>query len=354
MTAWPDDTNNPLSELLALMGKLPSSDWPAQLEQFFAGQSSTVLKKLLMDDELSEALPSEVLQAVIRQLAMIDAPWAGDYVEAMPHGSLRAELLATLMAQWSADDLPAAIKWAQQLKDSSLQQPALAHLSYRWIETDPKGALAFVANHPGEDHQLLAVFVGLWSRDQPEAAAAWAVEHSTKSGMASVAASAVATWAAIDDLAAAEFVLRLPPGNLRNEAAISVMSALAKKDPATGALWTNAFPAGAGKNYAIENLAYSWASQDPGAALAWANRLSSAERDVAMFSGAGGLIEDRPALAATWTMSIQNLSLRIMQTERTARRWLETDRLTAEAWVLRSILPPETKSQLLASSPSGG
>jgi len=132
------------------------------------------------------------------------------------------------------------------------------------------------------------------------------------------------------------------------------MSALAEKDPAMGILWATTFPAGPERNYAIENLAYRWAAQDPGAALTWANRLSFGERDIAISAGAGGLIEDRPALAAIWTMSIQSQGLRIQQTERTARRWLETDRLTAEAWILQSILPPEIKSQLLAfSSPNG-
>ncbi len=226
ITAWFDDTNNFVSDLLALAGKSPSPEWLARLEQLCAGQSPAVLKKLLMDDELSEALPWEAVQAVFKQLTMSDAPWTGDYVKAMSHGSLRAELLAALLRQWGADDLPSAIKWAQRLQDSFLQQSALTHLSYRWVETDPEGALAFVASHPGEHQQLLTTVVGLWSQEQPEAAANWAVDHSRESGMASVAASAVATWAAIDDLAAAEFVLTLPPGNLRNEAAISVMSAL--------------------------------------------------------------------------------------------------------------------------------
>lgn len=171
--------------------------------------------------------------------------------------------------------------------------------------------------------------------------------------MAHVAVSALAVWANKDAFGAAEIVLQLPDGNLPQDAAISVISAMAEKDPTTSALWLTAFPAGPERDYAIENLVYRWATADTNSAMIWASHLSGGERDTAFFVGAGGLIEAKPALAASWAMAIQDESRRAYQAERAARRWLETDRWAAEAWIRQSVLPPEAKARLLASEPSG-
>jgi hypothetical protein len=94
-----------------------------------------------------------------------------------------------------------------------------------------------------------------------------------------------------------------------------------------------------------------WSTADEKAALAWANRLPSNDRDKAIYAGAGGLVENQPALAAAWTMTIQNESLRVQQTERVARRWLKTDRWAAENWIRQSVLPLETKNRLVGLFP---
>lgn len=352
-TGQPVEAVRFLTDLMALLASGPSEEHSALLAQLVAAQPTAVLEDLIEDEKAGLALPAEVWQTMLRCLARDDAPWTGDYLTTMPQSPLRAELLGTLLAQWGADDLPAAIKWAQQLDDASLQQPALIHLSYRWFESDSVGALTFAALHPAEHQQLLTALVGQWSREQPEAVVAWAAEFSNEPVMAHVAAGAVAAWAKHDPLAAGEFVLKLPDGNLRQEAAISVMSALAQEDPKTGAQWVTVFPAGPERDYAIENLVYRWATADADSALFWANRLTSSERDTALFAGAGGLVEAKPLQAISWAMSINDESRRTKQAERAAQRWLEIDRWAAEAWIRQSILPPETKTRLLASRESG-
>jgi len=348
-----------VAELLARLGRSEPEQGLALIRRFVAGCDVDELKDMLLSDALSDAksalaLPEEVSQAMLRRLAREDAPWTGDFLQALPEGSFRGELLGTVMVEWGGNDLPTAIDWAKELSDPALRETALVHLSYRWFETNPEEALTYAALHPSEHRQLLTTLVGQWSRRQPEAAAAWAAEFSTDPAIAGVAASAVAAWAQKDDLGAAEFVLALPDGPLRQEAAISVMSALAQHDPGTGALWMAAFPAGSNRDYAIENLVYNWAASDPASALAWSNRLTAAERDVAIFAGTGGLIETKPELAATWVSGIQDEARRIQQSERVALRWLQLDRWSAEFWIRNSILPPETKQRLLALAAHGG
>jgi hypothetical protein len=348
-----EEKNTLVTGLLARLGRCDEAQRNAEIRKFVTGCDVAELEDMLDDESSTAALPEDLAQAMLRRLAREDGPWIGDFLRAMPAGTFRGELLGTAMVEWGRNDLSAALEWAQNLNESALQETALVHLSYRWFEENPEEALAYAALNPTEHRQLLTTLVGQWSRQQPEAAAAWAAEFSANPTMAGVASSAVAAWAQKDDLAAAEFVLGLPDGPLRQEAAISVMSALAQHDPGTGALWMAAFPAGSNRDYAIENLLYNWAVSDPNSALNWANRLAGPERDTAIFAGAGGLVESNPALAASWVMSIRDEARRFQQSERVAERWLRTDRWSAEAWIRSSSLPDQTKTRLLASARSG-
>lgn len=312
-----------------------------------------LLRYLLEDEEALARLPEDVFRMMLRRLAGADAPWTGDYLQFMLAGSFRAELTGTAMARWAETDLPGALKWAANCAEAELRSEALVHLSYRWFETDPAEALAYAMLEPLGNRQMLANLVGLWARSEPAQAVSWATEFLSEPDLVGVAVNAVATWAQQDELAAVEFVIGLPAGPLRREAAVSLMSALAVNDPALGALWAEAFPAGPDKNYAIENLVYKWAANDPSAAFAWVNRLPSAERDLAIFAGAGGLIETSPAVAAGWVAAIQDEARRVRQSERVAVRWLQSDRWAAEAWVRNSTLPDGVKKRVLAAVPGG-
>lgn len=343
-----------VAELMRQPGWFDSQQRQELIQRFVASHDVAELEDMLMDKALGEAkpvqaLPEDVSEAILRRLAREDAPWTGDFLLIMPDSSLRGELLGTVMAEWGGNDLTAALEWAQNLTDASLKGTSLVHLSYRWYVADPEAALTYAALQPKENRQLLTTLLGQWSRDQPEAAAAWVAETFRDPELSGIGASAVATWATKDDLAAAEFVLSLPGGKHRDEASISVMSALARTDPATGALWADAFPAGPNRDYAIENLVYNWATLDPASALAWSNRLTAAERDVALFAGTGGLIETKPEVAATWVTAIQDETRRIQQSERVAQRWLQVDRWSAEFWIRQSTLPEERKRRLLGS-----
>jgi hypothetical protein len=319
----------------------------SEFADLVANESLATLKELLEDPQVAGGLPERAIQAMLTRLAGEDAPWTSKYVTGMPAGPWRSELVAVMLARWGTEDLPAAIEWAEQLADRSLQQSALIHLSYRWFETDPKEALMFAALHSEGQAQLLTNLLAQWVRQSPEVATSWAVGLMDESGRADIATSAVAAWAEQDEVAAAEFVLRLPEGELRAAAVTTVISALARKSPQDGASWIRALPSGPGKNAAIEHLAYQWAAWEPAAVLAWADRLPAQERDAAIYAGAGGLAEERPAVAAVWTLSIRDEAMRYRQAERISRRWLETDRWTAEAWIRQSGLPATAQARLL-------
>lgn len=347
--AKPNDSVRLLMELVRLLEGCRPEDRASRIEEFLDGKNTDALHEMLKDDGSLRILPDDLLQSMLLHLARVDAAGAGAYLCRLPEHRLHSELLSSVLTQWGRVDLTAAVDWAKTLKDSSIQQMAFVHLSYRWFELCPDEALAFATINATKYPQLLSTLLGQWSAEQPEAAALWAAEFGTVRG----AAGSVSAWAQHDDLAAAEFVLKLPEGRLRHEAAISVMSALAQKDPLLGAKWVDVFPSGAGRKYAIENLVYGWALSDPDSALTWANRLPVGERDTAIFAGAGGLLEARPDLAASWVGTIQDEARRIQQSERVAAQWLKTDRWSAEMWIRSSRLPEQTKLRLLAPGPGG-
>ena len=346
-SAQPHHTEQFMAHFQMALRNSRSEERTARIEQFIAMQSISRLRELPQCTDFASLLPPEVAQSILRRLAHADASWTREYVQTMPESQFRTELLGIMLAQWGTKDLPAALAWAQQLSDVSLRQSALLHLSYRWFESDPVDALAFAALHPAENQQLLSTLVSRWTREQPAAAVAWAAEFSHEAVMEQVTASAIASWAENDALAAADFALQLPAGNLRNEALISVISNMAQKHPNDGALLATAIPNGYTRDYAIENLAYRWTETGADSFLIWANHLSSTDRDSAIFAGAGALMDSNPLMATNWAMLIKNENRRVLQAERAAHRWMETDRRAADAWIRQSTLPVQSKARLL-------
>jgi hypothetical protein len=55
-----------------------------------------------------------------------------------------------------------------------------------------------------------------------------------------------------------------------------------------------------------------------------------------------------PEIAAPWAETLSDDNQRVNQMENIARRWLETDRASAEAWLARVNLPEERKKRLLS------
>ncbi len=97
--ASPDEVEQFLIDLLGLLGRGGPEQRQAQIAQFVDGQDVAVLRDLLGDEKSVLAVPEDVSQAILKRLARADAPWTGDYLQAMPASTFRHELLGTVMAQ---------------------------------------------------------------------------------------------------------------------------------------------------------------------------------------------------------------------------------------------------------------
>ena len=94
----------------------------------------------------------------------------------------------------------------------------------------------------------------------------------------------------------------------------------------------------------------AWANDDPTAAGQWLQTLpAGASREAAVETYVNNLAYSSPDLAAPWVETLTNDTLRNNQIENIARRWLETDRPAAIAWLATVNLPDDRKQRLLAS-----
>ena len=99
---------------------------------------------------------------------------------------------------------------------------------------------------------------------------------------------------------------------------------------------------------AARRLVSSWVSDDPAAAGAWLQTLpAGTSREAAAQAYVSQLAYSSPELAAPWAEALTDQNVRISQIENIARRWLETDRPAAEAWLAKVNLPEDRKQRLL-------
>jgi hypothetical protein len=294
-----------------------------------------------------EALMQNAAGILYSELEKLDRALAGEFVAALSAGQVQDELTDKLATTWGDADFDGALKWAQRLSAGAMQQRALVHLSYRWEQVDVGTALAYAQSLPEGNDQLVTLLASRWAGRDPQAAAAWVAQLPDGHRKEQLAGCTTAVWAAKDPGAAAASVANLPPGDAQCRAAVTAVSAWAMKNPAAAAQWVENFPAGHTRESSIENVVYRWAQSDPAAAVAWLEHWpAGSDRDAAVSAGAGGLVRSRPDMAAQWASVIEEQTVRNQQMERAARRWLETDRPAALAWITSSDLPTEIKSEL--------
>jgi hypothetical protein len=92
----------------------------------------------------------------------------------------------------------------------------------------------------------------------------------------------------------------------------------------------------------------NWAASDPTAAGQWLQGLpAGASRESAVQAYVSQLTQASPELAAPWAETLTDQNTRFNQMENVARRWLDTDRPAAEAWLAKVNLPDDRKQGLL-------
>jgi hypothetical protein len=238
----------------------------------------------------------------------------------------------------------AALQHAEELTN----QTEVFELGYRWVAVDPEAALRFVRNLPFDNTLLLVALTDEWTRRDPSAAAAWAIQLPEEAGRTRVLASLMAVWAEKAPVDATRFAIDLTPAAVQNEAIVSAVSGWARQDPRAALEWAGQLPSGKLQDQVYSQAAFTWGQQDPVSAAEWLRSKPDGRAwDAAASALCGALVEPHPALALSLASSISDEVVRNQRLENVGRRWLAADRAAAENALIQSDLPTAFVARLL-------
>ncbi len=311
-----------------------------------------------MQDSLPGPAQNELYGPFFRQWADSNPADAGaslgrlaNPAEGQPASAQWNDLLAQVAAQWGSSHLGDAVKWVESLPQGPAKTQALLQMSYRWTQVDPKAAATYAARQG--DLQLLKTVASEWAESDPQSAADWADELTDGAGRDGAVATLAAVWAQKDPASAAAYLMSLAPEKAQGGAAVAMVSTLAADHPAQAAQWVAQFPEGPLRERVVGELVNVWASNDAAQAARWVQGLpKSPSRDVAVNTYSRVLNGEAPALAFQWAKTISDAAMRNEQLQHVARTWLQKEPTVARTEILKSDLPANLKTSLLANSAS--
>ncbi|MFT4641578.1 MAG: hypothetical protein ACI8T1_004920 [Verrucomicrobiales bacterium] len=243
-------------------------------------------------------------------------------------------LASTLSAEWSRQDPDAALAWAATLEPGDLQTGAYSGIINHLLESDPERAASIAMDVESEDRpKLLGQIAETWAEQTPEAAVDWASTLEGRDRRVAMS-EAMAGWAQAAPESAANYVNSLPAEERANHVG-AVARSWAEQAPAEAALWLGAQPEGEGKADAMGHVMWNWTSQSPEAASAWLAEQPQGEsfdRGVTGLAKAATHAFDDPEAGVTWSSTIQNEELRANMTGHTLGQWMQQDPAAARAW----------------------
>lgn len=278
----------------------------------------------------------------------------------VPH---RADTLRYLLSDWSSKAPQEAIAWLDQLPDSDLRIDILERSDYSRDTPQKSLPLALVMPEGANRTERLALLLGAWAKNDPDAALGWMRENGAQPGVneASYAVHGpiLAALAREDPQAALAEWQALADPKTRFASVDAIARAWGQKDPAGAFQWAET------QNQSAPTPSYGgnaellskWAQTDPETALRWVEdwqaKLPENKRDLSRgyFDSLGGTSQERYPRAATAELysKIQDTKIRSDTLARHIREWLTKDPAAAKAWLeSHDALTPEQAAKLLA------
>jgi hypothetical protein len=298
--------------------------------------------------------------AINATIAGADASVAGllarsinSLADGMVPASQKPGLFGLAVERWSESDPAGAAKLLGETQAPGIKfTTAYYTVAQNWAATDPQAALAWAQDHTAGSSGLSAIngaLNGWWQKDH-EAAEAYAVAQiNTPEGRQLI--NSIASQIANEDRTKAQaWISRLPNDEVRHQAETILASQWAFSDPEAASAWAVTLPTEE-RQGALDSTIAMWARSDPAAAGEWMENLSGAIRDQAVSSYSMNIAENDPAAAAAWATTITDQNTRERALQSIATQWLNRDAGAARAWIQSSSLPDAQKTHLLALVP---
>jgi len=263
----------------------------------------------------------------------------------------RSNFLGKALVKWSQVDPVAAAKFMDESVNGGRGlMGARVTIAENWAATDPQAALAWAQQHSSDDpaakFAISGAISGWWHAD-PSAAEAYVASHLDTLGPETVMALTRQIFGQ-DPQRAKEWANQLSSVEARRSATTFIAMQLAQTDPKSASEWVATLPDEV-RERAFYGVMNSWARRDPEAVAGWINSLSGGNtRDEAVSAYSSTLSNRNPAVALTWATGISDGKLRDNSVQRIVTSWLSRSPREATSWIQSSTLPDAEKARLLA------
>ena len=180
---------------------------------------------------------SEALERSVESIALVDLPAKLDALVAETN-SESVEMSLLLVRRWAEGNPEAAAAWVLQHRDSPGSRAAVEQVAIAWANTNLTAAASWVRALPdGDTKQRATLSLGFEAaRTQPMAALEFATELSPTRERDDLLVHAVSQWAGIDARAALTWTLDVPDPALQQRLMASVAIALTEQDAEAAAV----------------------------------------------------------------------------------------------------------------------
>jgi hypothetical protein len=242
-----------------------------------AGETNTDIFQFFEDtvgrDHLGERNQQFNLYALIEPDPAAAANWAAGLPA---DAEYRNDILSRVLEQWKDRAPKAAREWMEKQESaaSGAEGSALNSLGSLWRARElldagkPQEAISALSNIT-EGGQALGNIAWELVRQDPAAAAQWALDLPDGKAREAVAGTVAANWTQRDPAAAAKWVEQLPAGPSRNAALLPMITNVVEQDPESASRWVSLYTDPEKRAISIRQVYSNWSARAPAAAREW-------------------------------------------------------------------------------------
>lgn len=205
--------------------------------------------------------------ALIEGLITTDPDSAMNYISNLPADDEgRGRYTSMIASEKLEQGLQSALSWFDSISDPELKSGAAFRIAMDYGREDPAAAAAWAVDS-GSD-RTLGMVAGNYARANLDASLDWALTLDGENQSAAMGAI-FDRWADDDALAASEFLVTMKDGTAKDSAVRSLANELSREDPQSALTWASSIGESKLRNDTIEPLARRWLRSDESAATAW-------------------------------------------------------------------------------------
>ncbi|MCH6257719.1 hypothetical protein MLD52_14265 [Puniceicoccaceae bacterium K14] len=257
----------------------------------------------------------------------------------LEEGSLKSRITQAAVNEWAKTDARSVLQWIENAPfNTSLQDLYATTMTY-YIEQDPQtaGDLIESMENGSLKASLSSQYARQLSRNDPVTAVEWALNISHSESRKTALGVAFDTWSNVDFESAFSFALNLPDTDpSQRELLKQTAIRLSREDPIGAVETISQFPQNMNSEV-TQHMALTLSEHNPQAAENWIQSLENGEmRDNAIKGALYEFRERDPQIAFELSSSVKNKRLQFELIQKSANAWYRIDPQATESAVSNS------------------